>query len=443
MKDKIHKILLKLALKFHKTKKLFRKYFTSSFFLNAPLVVKTLIALVTLPIVLANLPIADYGKWQFILAIQIWLLAFTAGNVTSASKRGIAKGLNGTFLYAFLARLKLSSLAGFLVLGVAFALKILNDNIISVLLMIIGLYLIFGYLFQISFYEFLIAKRRFKESCIWQILISFISMIGSALIAYFTKNIIYFALFQLGSSSILSCIAWFWIVKKEKLFDSYKKDEIDKGCVHYGLKLIPVDLVAITANKIPHFIIGSFFGFANLAVFSTANALREKCNDIIKTSRLLLYADFAEKKRDELIESVNKHLIKLGFFGIILMLGFTLVAWGYIKFFLPVAYHQAIIYFAILILGLPAALVAIVLHTTLESHLRYKELTVIGTIPNILRIVFILVFGYLWQIIGICVAFVIINWISFGFYYLLTSKREIMIDFANRHLWLEKLIKKY
>lgn len=441
MKDKIHKILTNLE--FHKTKKLFRKYFTSSFFLNAPLVVKTLIALATLPIALANLSIADYGKWQFILAIQFWLLAFTAGNITTASKRGIVKGLNGTFFYAFLARLKLLSLAGFLILGVAFALKILNGNIISVLLVIIGLYLIFGYLFQIGFNEFLIAKKRFKERFIWEILISFISMIGSALIAYFTKNIIYFALFQLGSCSILSCIAWLWIVKKEKLFDSYKKDEIDKRCVHFGLKLIPADLVAITANKISHFIIGLFFGFANLAVFSIANALREKCNNIIKSSRLLLYADFAEKERDELIESVNNYLIKLGFFGIILMLGSLFVAWGYIKFFLPIAYHQAIVYFAILVLGLPAALIAIVLHTILESHLRYKELTIIGIIPNLLKIVFILIFGYFWQVIGVCIALAILNWISCGFYYLLTYKREIAIDFANRHLWLEKLIKKY
>lgn len=406
------------------TKRLFQKYFSSGFLLNAPLVINTAIALVTLPIALANLPIVDYGKFQFTLAVQIWLLAFSGANITAASKRGIAKGLNGTFLYAFLARLKLVVPAGILVLTTTFYFRISGKEVFSSLLTITGLYLIFGYLFQISFYEFLIAKKKFRQWCYWQILISPVSLVGSAATAYFTKSIVCFALFQLGSVSALGLIAWLWIVKKEALIESYKNGEIDKECIPYGLKLIPADLVSVTAGRISDFIIGPFFGFASLAIFSIANKLRDKSAGIIKSARPLLYSDFAKIERKELTKIINRNLVKIGALGILFTLGFIGAGWSYIRIFLPEPFHQAIIYFAILTLGLPAGVLAIVLHTLLESHLRYKELTLIGIIPNLLRIALILVFGYFWRIIGVCISVAISNWITFGFYYFLALRRE-------------------
>jgi len=411
------------------TKKIFQKYFTDSFFLNVPLVINMVITLITLPIILASLPIADYGKWQFILALQSWLVAFSGSNITSASKRGIARGLKGTFLYAFLARLKLLILIGLVIIFTAGVLKFLGYFTFSILLVILGLYLIFGYLFQISFYEFLIAKKEFRKWCFWQVLISFVSQVGSAIIAYLTKNVIYFALFQLGSTAILSWVGWFWITKKEKLTESYKKGEIDKECVLYGLKLIPVDLVSITSTKLSHFIIGPFFGFSNLAIFSVANKLRDKCAGVIKSIRPMLYADFAKKEGKELIKIINRHLVKIGILSSVLSLIFLLTGWFYIILFLPKTFHQATIYLAILLLGLPSGMIAILLHTALESHLRYKELAIVGVVSNLLKVFLILLFGYLWKIIGICFALAVSGWISFGFYYFLTLKKQSAIKF--------------
>lgn len=420
-------------------KRFFQKYSTATFFLNAPLVIKMLIALITFPIVLANLPIADFGKWQFVIALQAWVLSFSAANITLASKRGIAKELNGTFFYAFLARLKLLLPVGILVLCTSFYLKIVVKDIFSILLTIVGLYLIFGYLFQTSFYEFLIAKKRFKEWCFWQIFITSISVIGSAIIAYFTKNIIHFISFQLGSTTLLSWIAWLRIVKGENLIESYKKGEIDKECVPYGLKLIPISIISITAGKLSHFIIGPFFGFTDLAIFSVVNNLKDKCAGIIKSSHPLLYADFAKIERKKLIKIINLYLIKIGIMGLLLTFGFIGVSWFYIIFFLPETFHKAIVYFAILSLGLSPGLSSMVLHVVLESHLRYKELSVVQVVSNLVKIILIITFGYLWQIIGICIALTISGWVSFGFYYLLTVKKDFVVVNIKRFSFLKKL----
>lgn len=403
----------------------FQRYFSDSFFLNFPLIINTLIALITLPIVLSNLPIHDYGKFQLILAIQVWLSAFSAVNITSASKRGLAQGLNGTFLYAFFARFKILIIAATFALGASVYLGIIGLNVFSSLAAIMGVYLVSGLLFQTSFYEFLIAKKRFKERCFWQVLIFTISMVGAAATAAFTKKIIYFALFQLGSVSFISCAAWFWIVRKESLVESYKKDEIDRECVPYGIKLLPVDLISITADKLSHFIIGLFYGFGNLTIFSVADKLREKFAGVIKSMRPLLYSDFALMEKSVLKSMINRHLVKIGAVGVGGAALFMCISWFYITYFLPLELHKAIIYFSILASGLPASMMAILLHTVLESHLRYKELTLIGIISSLSKISLIIIISYFWQITGICVALSISRWVSFGFYYFFTIKKQL------------------
>ena len=424
-------------------KKLFQKYFLGTFFLNAPLVINAVVALVTLPIILTNLPIDDYGKWQFVVALQFWILSISGGHITLASKKGIAQGLDGTFFYAFLVRLKLLIPLSIIILVIAFYLKSLEYYIFSVLLVIIGFYLMFGYLSQDSLYEFLVAKKKFKERCFWQILIPLISMVGSALVAYLTKNIIYFAISQLGSSTILSWIAILSLLKRERIMESYRKGEIDKGCVPYGLKLIPANLVYVTANHLSHFIIGPFLGFENLAIFSVANKLKERFASVTKNFYPLIYADFAKREKDELIKLIKFHLIKLGFFGIILVSVFVFTGWFYIKFFLPKGYQQATIYLAILALGLIPGVLTMTLHTILESHFCYKELTVINIIPSLLRVILILIFAYFWRIIGVCFALAMANWISFGFYYLLTIEEKYVTKFIEGHYFIRNLSSKY
>jgi len=157
----------------------------------------------------------------------------------------------------------------------------------------------------------------------------------------------------------------------------------------------------------------------------------------------LLLADFIKIERKKLIRIMNYYFFKIGVLGILLILILISAGWVYIKFFLPQFFHQAIIYFMILGFGLPAWFLSIVLHIVLEAHLRYKEIAVMEVIPNLLKIVLILVLGYFWQIIGICIALAISGWISFAFYYLLTIKIRLAIKIIERFPLLKKLSQKY
>ena len=59
-----------------------------------------LVGLTVLPEVLRSLPQEDYGRLQFAIAVQLWVITVSGKNILEGAKRGIAKGLDGTLLFA-------------------------------------------------------------------------------------------------------------------------------------------------------------------------------------------------------------------------------------------------------------------------------------------------------------------------------------------------------
>jgi len=416
---------------------LIRKYLTGSIFLTSPQVISSVVSLVTLPIILANLPLEDYGKFQFVVALQA-LVVLTGRNITMGSKRGIANNLDGTFLFAFFARLKYLVMLGLIGIIFSFVLYEAGVTTLSILLIIMSTYLIVGHLFQIGYQQFFIAKRQFKNLAIWSIITSILASSISALTAYLTHNILLFAVTQLGVITLISCLAWTWAVKKNKLISAYRKKEIDWECVSYGLKLIPADSIEMIAYKISHFIIASFFGFANLAIFSVAYKMRDKFAGILKQSRSLIYADFAREEQSKLVIILNSNLKYGIFFSLVLTFVCAIGGYFYIRIFLPESYIPAIKYFFILSLGLPAAVLQIIIQVILETNFRHKELASLFIISNVIRIVLIVVLGFVFGIIGVCTGIVLGGWTGFGLCYLLTLKKELVSKYVHINALLEK-----
>jgi O-antigen/teichoic acid export membrane protein len=211
---------------------------------------------------------------------------------------------------------------------------------------------------------------------------------------------------------------------REGIFREYREGAIERECVPYGLKLIFVELVNATANKLPYVYIVPYFGYINLALFAVADKLRERAGGILRSIRSLLYADFAQAQRKDIIKYIGRNMSRVGLIGLAFAFLFLAAVWFYIKYFLPAEFLVSLKYFMILSCAIPAITMSVVLHTFLESHLRYKELTVIGVIPNVIKILLILMCGFLGGIIGICVALSVSAWVTFLFYYILTVRYD-------------------
>jgi len=409
-----------------------KKYSERSVYINLPYILNIVLLLITFPIVLANISSIDYGKLQFLLAVNGILMVFTLSNITSAVKRGIANKLEGTFLYGFLISYRLVLIVGLLFLGGFFYFSHAGDFILSYLSLIICFYIVFGFLFETSFLEYLIAKRLFKKWCIWKVIIYFLSVTLATATVYFTKSILWYAACQYGIITIISFILWMRLVIVESLVNRYKKKEIDRECFKYSLKMLPVNIFVTVSNKISHLIIGPYLGFTNLAIFSVADQLKEKFKGIIKNIHPAMYSDFVRKDRKQIIIFITKYIFKIGFIGLTISIIAFFIGVGYIKLFLPEDFQKAITYFAILSTGFPVLLISIFFQTMLDAHFRHRELRFILILSYTFRIALIIIFGYFFGIIGVCIAIAVSMWQNFILYYLMIIKVQKMRNIKNR-----------
>jgi len=368
------------------------------------------------------------------LSVQAWLQILSAPNIAVASKNGIAKGLNGTLIYSFLFRFRLLLPISLLVGIVALYFMYIGNKIFSILIVIVGIYIIVGYLFQSSFQEFLIAKKRFKEWSLWETLLSSISLIIATAVAYVTKNILYYAVSQMGIVIVISLTRWIHLIIKEDIVGSYKRSEIDKECIHYGLKLLPFDILSVTAIRISHIFIASFMGFGELAVFSVANTLQSKSASLFKAINPLLYADFANKDFHQIKIASKQHFMKLTCISTLLTILIVIGGIIYIRVWLPPSFQKSMIYFLILCLNFPTSIIGMILATMLQSHLIYKEQIAIGIAYNIIRIILIIIFGYFANTIGICIAITLSYYIQYIFYHVLIFHKNMIKNISNKIL---------
>jgi O-antigen/teichoic acid export membrane protein len=406
-------------------------------------VINIVVAVLTLPIILSSLPIAGYGKWQFILAIQAWVLVFSAPQITDATKRGLALGQDGTFFYALFKRGKIllcTSLI-FILLSIYFA---LTDRLTFSLLSGVSVaYIFFNLLTQTSIGEYFTAKKEFLWLGAWSILSSPIARIGSCLIAFFTNSIVSFVLFQICFATLISLIAIILLILKRGLWRQYVLKNYDASCVKFGLRSIPTDLLGITSNRIIEILIGVFFGLSSLAYFSVARDLRNEISNIQKISMPLYYAEFVKQPFEILVQKIHKHIFKM--ISISTVLGAVGVIFGvfYIKLLLPSEFHVAIPLLMILSLALPIGIPTVIFATALNTHFRYRATAFATAIPNMIEIIFVALFGWIWGIIGMVTAVAVYGYISFVFFYLATVQRECVKKILEKNRGMRAIMNLY
>jgi Na+-driven multidrug efflux pump len=163
----------------------------------------------------------------------------------------------------------------------------------------------------------------------------------------------------------------------------------------------------------------------------------------MKEAQPLLYSDFALLEEEKLIKAAT-HRLKYGIvISLAITLFFVVAGYLYISLFLPAAYQMALTYFFILALALPSILIGITLQVMLEVNFRYRELTILATVPSLIKIALIIGLGLSFGVLGICWGIAIAAWVRFAFYYLITLKRETVKQYLNRFLIREGASKEF
>jgi len=368
-----------------------------------------LVGLTVLPEVLRSLPQEDYGRLQFAIAVQLWVITVSGKNILEGAKRGIAKGLDGTLLFALKRRVIFLLRVGVLgAAGVGIYAWITKDYEVA-RLSLFGLALSPALVLPDAVTFFFVAKKEFGAWAIYRIIQGLFVPIGGAVAAVTTNNIYVFAAAQWAIPGILGGSTLLFLTIKRGLKRAYKEGAVDPECIGFGVKMIPADVVSMTANRMSHLAMGHLP--QSLAVYSIAAKLREKSAQMMRYPKQLFFADFAKMKLDELLSRIWSLM------GLTLIVGFLAAAafgglgYLYITQFLGPEYQFAWKYFAVLACGLPAVLSSIVIHTAFESQLRAKEISITMFVADLFKIVAIGVAVYLESIMAIAVVEVATNWL--------------------------------
>jgi O-antigen/teichoic acid export membrane protein len=417
---------------FTKWNQFFQKKKKGFFFLNVPNVVNVLITVITLPILLRSLSLEAYGQWQYVLAFQSFAVVFTAAQTTSASKRGIALNKAGTFYFALKKRLQLALIPSllFLILAEFFLLK--NEVTLGYLcLMSIG-YLSINNIFVLSLSEYYIAKQQFARWSLWQIMTSTVSTILGCVVAIYTKNILFFVLSILIYTTGIVFIELVRVSKRDRLLATFKARDYDDSCFMYGLKSLPNDSLGALSLKLADIIIANTFGYKELAIFSVAQKIRNVLANVLKMLGPLTYVEFAKQKLEFGMEKIKRSLAVSFLGGTGMAIVAVLSSSVYISFFLPAEYQSAILYVFILALSIPFVIPTTFLYTFLDAHLRYRAITFATVIPNIIKILLILFFGYTFGLVGFAIALSVHMVFSFLFFMIAVYKKDQVTK------WMEK-----
>lgn len=393
------------------TTKMLKRYGRGGMLLLLLQAVTVAIQIVVMPFLARLLTPSEFGIFQFSQNLITWFSIFSVGNSTLAAKKGMVENKNGTMLYAFLYRLKFMAVLCALSFAAAGVFFLFGKPILPELSMIVGLFLLFGYLAQVSFPQLFIAKENFGLFVFWQSVAIFVSQACTLAVAYTTKNVTLVIFAQYASMALICGLAFAWGLKKYHCIAAYKKGEIDRSCIDYGKKLIPVEILQGTAGSIHNFIIGPLFGFASLAVFSIATRIDVLFRSVVSSGYYLLYADFAKIEISEIRHHLKQKLFFIFFSSSLVSLGLFFVSWVYIVNFLPAAYTPAIVYIGILVCALPAVVLQGIMQSAMEAKLKAEDLRFATFLSQILRIVFLVVGGF-FGIVGITISLTVSAWVG-------------------------------
>ncbi len=381
--------------------------------------------LTVLPEILRSLPQEDYGTFAFALAVQGWVLASTGLRTLEGAKRGLAQGLDGTLLFALKKRLLVLLIGCVIGLGLIGAFYLITDSEDAARLAVIGILLAPALLLPEAVEAYLVAKRRFGSVAAYRITRNLTVPLGSAAAAIYTGDIFIFALAQWVIPGVIGGIFLATVIAREHLIAAYRKGQYDPDCYRYGLKLIPTDLVTITANKSSHLFMGEFIGYRALGVFAVSWKLREQSARILRFPRQLLYSDYAQQPLKTILRKLWKILGLTFLVGTLIGGLAALAGYAYVTWLLEPEYHEAWIFFAILSAGLPAVLAGAVVQTAFEAHLRSREMSIAFLCADLFKLVAIIAACVLKDIYLVAIAEVLTNWIRTTIFLVLLRKHLV------------------
>jgi O-antigen/teichoic acid export membrane protein len=383
------------------------------------------VPLATVPVVVAHVPPADYGRFVVMLTVVMWASYLTAPVSGEAAAAAVARGQDGTFVYVLLRRLRLSVALAPLFAVASWVLVRGYDPLIGWLLAVGGGYVAVGFVFQM-YRHYLVARRAFNLLAPWDVAVTVAPPLAMAAAAVMTGDILAVALASFVVQTVVAVAATVWVIAHWRLLQAYRAGRVDRAAHAFGIRFVPVTLAVSGFEEASTFITMALVGFEGVAVFGVAARLFDRlARMVMELARDLLRAAFATGDELEVAGRIRHGLGWLVASVVGLGAGLAVLGIVYLWAAMPGTYRLAVLYYAILACSFPARVLWEVFGLLPQVNLRFRTSTAIHLVAAGTEIVTAAAGAYLAGVTGLCVAVAASRWFGAGLAYVLAVERPL------------------
>lgn len=252
----------------------------------------------------------------------------------------------------------------------------------------------------------LIAKKDFKRVTIYFDLIGnivpYLAIFGTMFV---TQNPVWFVAVYIISNTVIGLILY------ARITTIYKPNtKVDPGVLGYSKHLSAIGILNTIADNMDQILVFHYVGAAQLAVYNFATAIPDQIKGPVKNLLNLLLPKFTERTDKEIHATMNNKFLLLFLACLIIVVGYIITAPFIYKIFFP-QYLDSVIYSQIFSLSI-LSFAGTPSYIYLSARKKVRELYIANTIGSILQIIVVFVGIYMWGLIGLVVARVLMRIIS-------------------------------
>ncbi|MBX4181447.1 oligosaccharide flippase family protein [Candidatus Parcubacteria bacterium] len=348
------------------------------------------------------LPKETYGLYRYILSLASVLNVFTLTGMNNAVARSVASGDEGALRSSVRYQLKWNviMLLAFWTLSGYYFLH--HDQLFSASFFILGLFVPATLAFN-TYGSYLEGKKDFRSASIFNILSTFIYVLG-AFAALFIKGEVIWLILAYALTTFFTTYVFYKITLRRFHPPLHTSGE----AITYGRELTFIGFVDPIASQLDKILLTHFWGPAQLAVYALAMAVPERAISLIKNWVGLGFPNFASKTAKELNHLFYTRIIQ-GLIVGILCFGMYMLLAPYLFAYLLPKYLDALPYSKILALSFIFAIPNRYVSLLLVSQKFSKTIFINSIIQNVIKISLYLILGISGGITGLVLAFVLVN----------------------------------
>ncbi len=366
------------------------------FWLTTGKIISAIVGFILLIIYANFLPKETFGNFQYILSIIGLLYIFNLPGLDTSLTKSITQGFEGSTIDVLKTKIKWSSIAGIICLGIGIYYFSQDNYSLGLPLLICGLFIPFLDSFTV-YNSVLIGKKEFKTLTSYRLITQIISFLAICITVILSNSLVILISVYLLSNTILR-IFFFKLTLKNTKPNTTK----DTKTISYGKHLSAIDALGLISLNIDKLLLWYFLGAAQLAIYVLVLSPIMHIKNQLNTLQTLAFPKMANQDIAVIKKTLPQKMIKFFIILVPIVILYVILAPFIYKLLFP-QYLEAIKYsqwYMLTVLLYPQKLISL----TLKAHQKTKALYKISIISSLARIVLLVILLPMFGIMGAIIA---------------------------------------